>query len=108
MSLASLLAGTEVGSLEIDNRKSIITAVARAPSGEVLVGKTALVRDDAIDVRAAFKAEPGRRRGGLQGRAGPPRGRRTARTPDVLPRRLRRARHPERRLPPAERGGRSR
>jgi len=60
MSLASLLAGTEVGSLEIDNRKSIITAVARAPSGEVLVGKTALVRDDAIDVRAAFKAEPGR------------------------------------------------
>jgi hypothetical protein len=60
LSLRSLLAGAEVSSLEIDNRKSIITAVARTPGGEVLLGKTALTRDDAIDVRAAFKAEPGR------------------------------------------------
>src|SRR5215213_8556629 len=58
MSLRSLLIGGEVTSLEIDNRKSIITAVAHTPAGEVLLGKTALIRDDAIDVRAAFKAEP--------------------------------------------------
>jgi len=58
MSLRSLLVGTEVISLEIDNRKSIITAVARTATGEVLLGKTALIRDDAIDVSAAFKAEP--------------------------------------------------
>ena len=58
MSLRSLLIGAEVTSLEIDNRKSIITAVARTPAGEVLLGKTALVRDDAVEVRAAFKAEP--------------------------------------------------
>jgi hypothetical protein len=58
MSLRSLLVGAEVTSLEIDNRKSIITAVARTPGGEVLLGKTALIRDDAVDVRAAFKAAP--------------------------------------------------
>jgi hypothetical protein len=58
MSLHSLLVGAEVTSLEIDNRKSIITAVARTSGGEVLLGKSALIRDDAIDVRAAFKAEP--------------------------------------------------
>jgi hypothetical protein len=60
LSLRGLLAGAEVSSLEIDNRKSIITAVARTPGGEVLLGKTALIRDDALDVRAAFKAEPSR------------------------------------------------
>jgi hypothetical protein len=60
MSLGNLLVGTEVTSLEIDNRKSIITAVARTPNGEALLGKTALIRDDAIDVHAAFKAEPAR------------------------------------------------
>jgi hypothetical protein len=60
MSLRNLLIGTDVTSLEIDNRKSIITAVARTPSGEVLLGKAALTRDDAQDVRAAFKAEPAR------------------------------------------------
>lgn len=59
MSLRNLLIGTDVTSLEIDNRKSIITAVARTASGEVLLGKTALTRDDAQEVRAAFKAEPG-------------------------------------------------
>jgi hypothetical protein len=58
MSLRGLLVGAEASSLEIDNRKSIITAVARTPGGEVLLGKTALIRDDALDVRAAFKAEP--------------------------------------------------
>src|SRR5215213_110375 len=58
MSLRSLLVGAEVTSLEIDNHKSIITAVARTPEGEVLLGKTALIRDDAVEVRAAFKAEP--------------------------------------------------
>src|SRR5687767_14538452 len=58
MSLHSLLVGAEVTILEIDNRKSIITAVARTPGGEVLLGRTALIRDDAVDVRAAFKAEP--------------------------------------------------
>ena len=58
MSLRSLLVGAEVTILEIDNRKSIITAVARTPGGEALLGKTALIRDDAVDVRAAFKAEP--------------------------------------------------
>jgi hypothetical protein len=58
MSLSNLLAGAEVTSLEIENHKSIITAVARTPAGEVLLGKTALIRDDALDVRAAFKAEP--------------------------------------------------
>lgn len=60
MSLANLAVGTEVTSLEIDNRKSIITAVARTPAGEVLIGKTALIRDDAVEVHAAFKAEPAR------------------------------------------------
>src|SRR3954470_1832282 len=60
MSLRSLLVGAEVTSLEIDNRKSIITAVAHTPGGEVLLGKTALIRDDALDVRATFKAEPSR------------------------------------------------
>lgn len=60
MSLHSALAGAEVSSLEIDNRKSIITAVARTPGGEVLLGKTALIRDDALEVRAAFKAQPAR------------------------------------------------
>jgi hypothetical protein len=60
MSLKNLLVGTEVTSLEIDNRKSILTAVGRTAAGEVLLGKTALIRDDAIDVHAAFKAEPTR------------------------------------------------
>jgi molecular chaperone DnaK (HSP70) len=60
MSLRNLLVGAEVSSLELDNRKSIITAVAHTPGGEVLLGKTALIRDDALDVRAAFKAEPAR------------------------------------------------
>ncbi len=60
MSLRSIHIGTDVTSLEIDNRKSIITAVARTPAGEVLLGTTALTRDDALDVRAAFKAEPSR------------------------------------------------
>jgi hypothetical protein len=62
LSLRSLLAGAEVSSLEIDNRKSIITAVARTPGGEVLLGKIALTRDDALDVRTAFKGEPSRLR----------------------------------------------
>src|SRR5918911_1981998 len=59
-SLSNPSIGAEVTSLEIDNRKSIITALARTPSGQVLLGKSALVRDDAIDVQAAFKAEPTR------------------------------------------------
>jgi hypothetical protein len=57
-SLANPSVATEVTSLEIDNRKSIITAVARASTGEVLLGKSAVIRDDATDVHAAFKAEP--------------------------------------------------
>ena len=60
MSLTNLFVGTDVTSLELDNRKSIITAVGRTADGEVLIGKMALVRDDALDVHAAFKAAPGR------------------------------------------------
>ena len=60
LSLRSIHMGTDVTSLEIENRKSIITAVGRTPTGEVLLGTAALTRDDALDVRAAFKAEPSR------------------------------------------------
>ena len=58
MSLRSLLVGAEVTSLELDNRKSIITAVARTPGGDVLLGKTALIRDDAIEGTARVWLPP--------------------------------------------------
>ena len=70
----------EVTSLEIDNRKSIITAVARTPAGEVLLGKTAL-----IGTTPSTSAH-------LQGRAGHDWPRRPARVSNLLPCRLRRAR----------------